>query len=576
MPERIYSHEEVSVPEAVVRVLEEVGVDAVFGMPGGYTLKLFDALYDHQDSIRTILVREESLAGVMAEVYGRLTGRPGVVIGQGAFLLSNALLGTLEAHLGSSPMVLLTDMTDAAPYSHHAPYQAGTGAYGSWDARAAFGAVTRWTAVVSDPGSAVQTTQLAVKHALTGSPGPVAVLFHSDALDARVSAKTAPRIYPSRFYMPLRAQADPSALAVATEILAGARSPVILAGNGVRIAQAYDELRDLAEMLEAPVATTAGGKGVFAETHPLALGVFGNFGRPLANAVTASADVILAVGTRLSPTDTANEHPRLIDPERQTLLQLDVDARHVGWTFPVDHALVADAKVGLAQLVSSLSGVHLVDAAGRAARLKEQRAAHGWFDVPASTSDEVPIAPQRLIKELQAALPEDAIVTCDAGENRLFMLHYFQTKGAGTFLQPAATGGMGYAIPAALSAKVVDPSRAAVAVCGDGGFGMAMNGLMTAIESRLPIIVVVMNNSALGWVLHGQDHRPIASSFGQFDHAAIAEAMGCRGIRVEAPGELPEAFELAFGEDRPVVIDVVTSSEETYKTVSSDLTVTAE
>src|SRR5579883_2988601 len=163
---RQHASDEVGVPEAVIRVLEDAGIDAVFGMPGGYTLQLFDALYDHRSTIRTVLVREESLAGVMAEVYGRLTGRPGVVIGQGAFLLANAVLGTLEAHLGSSPMLLLTDMTDGAPYSHHGPYQAGTGEYGGWDAKQSFSGIAKFTAVAHEPAQAVQVTQLAVKHAL--------------------------------------------------------------------------------------------------------------------------------------------------------------------------------------------------------------------------------------------------------------------------------------------------------------------------------------------------------------------------------------------------------------------------
>jgi acetolactate synthase-1/2/3 large subunit len=132
---------EVSVPEAIARVLEETGIDMVFGMPGGNMLLLFDALHDHRSTIRTVLVRQESLAGIMAEVYGRLTGKPGVAIGQGAFILSYAVLGTLEAYLGSSPMLLMADLTDAAPFSHHAPYQAGTGEYRTWNARQSFAGI---------------------------------------------------------------------------------------------------------------------------------------------------------------------------------------------------------------------------------------------------------------------------------------------------------------------------------------------------------------------------------------------------------------------------------------------------
>lgn len=574
---RRYQDEPVSVPDAVIGVLEEAGVDAVFGMPGGYTLKLFDALIDHEDTIRTVLTRDETLAGVMAEVYGRLTGKPGVVIGQGAFLVANALLGALEAHLGSSPMLLLADTTDFAPFTHHAPYQAGMALPGNWDAKSAFDAVTKWSAIVRDPSEAVQVTQLAVKHALSGEPGPVAMIYHGDALGAQVSGDSTPRIYPAAAYLPPPPPpVAPAAIAAATEALIAAERPVIIAGNGVRSARAYDELADLAHLLGAPVATTAAGKGVLAETDPFSMGVFGNFGRPLANAAIGSADVVLAIGTRLSPTDTANENPDLLDPERQTLIQLDVEPRNVSFSFPIEHPLIGDAGAGMRQLCDALRGRVASNGSGPPAWLEQARAEHGWFDVPESSSESSPILPQRAIKELQQAVPAETIVTCDAGENRLFMLHYFQTRAPGTFLQPAASGGMGYAIPAAMAAKVVHPDRPAVAVCGDGGFAMVMNGLMTAIEQDLPIIVMLLNNRSLGWVLHGQGERPIASSFAAFDHAAIAEAIGCRGIRVESPDELAPAFEAALAERRPTVVEVMISGEETYKKVASPLAETAE
>jgi acetolactate synthase I/II/III large subunit len=350
---------------------------------------------------------------------------------------------------------------------------------------------------------------------------------------------------------------------------------VILAGNGVRLAQAYDELEQLARALGAPVATTAAGKSVIAETDPFALGVFGNFGLPLANAVLAEADAVLAVGTRLAPTDTANESPELIDPERQLLVQLDIAPANVGFSFPIDHPLIGDAAAGMRQLTEALAS-HREPAAEPPVQVESARAENGWFDVPESSSEAEPILPQRAIKELQRAVPDDAFLTCDAGENRLFMLHYFQTKAPGTLLQPAASGGMGYAIPAALAAKVVHPGRAAVAVCGDGGFAMAMNGLMTAVEEELPIVVVVLNNRSLGWVLHGQGERPIASTFSAFDHAAIAESMGCRGIRVETPDQLAGAYSSALAEGRPTVVEVMSSGEETYRKVSSPLAETAE
>jgi acetolactate synthase-1/2/3 large subunit len=179
--------------------------------------------------------------------------------------------------------------------------------------------------------------------------------------------------------------------------------------------------------------------------------------------------------------------------------------------------------------------------------------------------------PMRLIKELHRTLPDDAIITCDAGENRLFMLHHYQTKGRQEYLQPAAVGGMGYAVPAALAAKLVFPHRPAVAVCGDGGFGIALNGMMTARDENIPIVAVVFNNSMLGWVRHGQGARPIASKFADYDHAAIGRAMGCDGIRVERATDLPDAIGQAITSGRPTIVDVVTSGDPTFRDVQTPL-----
>jgi acetolactate synthase-1/2/3 large subunit len=418
----------------------------------------------------------------------------------------------------------------------------------------------------------VQSTQLALKHALSGQPGPVALLFHSAALSATVGPATTPRLYATEQYLPSeRAGANADDVEAAVEALAAASRPVIIAGNGVRLSGAQGRLRELAELIKAPVATTASGKGTFPESHPLALGVFGNFGLEAANAVAGDADLVLAVGTKLGPTDTANENPALLDPERQVFLQVDVEPRHAAWSFPVKHALIGDAAAVLGQLTDAVRRGELP---GRAAGIEEVAEVHrryASFLTEESASDARPILPQRLIADLGRAAPDDAIVTCDAGENRLFMMHHFQTRPGMEYLQPAAVGGMGYAIPAALAAKLVHPQRSAIAVCGDGGFGIGMNGLLSAIEEDIPITVVVMNNSALGWVRHGQGERPIASSFHAFEYSAIARAMGCEAYRVEDPAELTATIRKAVAANRPAVVEVITSLDATFRDVTSPL-----
>jgi acetolactate synthase-1/2/3 large subunit len=555
--------------DAVLQVLEEAGIDMVFGIAGGHTGRLFMALAKHQNAIRTVLVREESLAGVMAEVVGRLTRRPGVIIGQGPWVLGNGLIGTLEAHLSSSPMLLLTDFSDNPGHNLHGPYQAGTGDYGTWNARLAFAGVTKQVFEAHDPAAGVQATQLAIKHAMSGQAGPVAVLYASGGLAGKVGPDSKPRLYRTQPYLPnVPAPIDAARIDAAAGAIAAAKKPVVIAGNGVRLANAFTELREFAETIGAPVVTSASGKGTFPEHHPLALGVFGTFGIAAANAAVAEADLVIAVGSKLGISDTARANPALLDASRQTFVQIDIEPKNASWTFPAEHVLVGDAGVALRQLRSTLPANATRRGAGEA-RVAALRSEHGYFDAPEFESNEAPILPQRVIGALRRVLPDDAIVTCDAGENRILMTHFYQSRSANGFLQAAGAGPMGFAIPAALAAKLVHPERVVVAICGDGGFAMTMNGMMTAIEQNIPIVNVVFNNRALGWVLHGGG--PFAAEFEDFDHAAIARAMKCNGIRVTEPDQLEPALREAIASGRPTVIDVVTSLKVSYRDVTSPL-----
>jgi acetolactate synthase-1/2/3 large subunit len=485
-------------------------------------------------------------------------------------MLANGLLGTLEAHFGSSPMLLLTDLSDVAPYSLHAPYQNGAGDYGGADTRRALEGVTKRTFLALAPTDAVQATQLAIKHALSGERGPIGVLYHSNVFKTGVDPTKRPFLYPTQHYLPKPAPADADSVAAAAKALAQAKRPAIIAGNGVRIAGAYAELKVFAEALAAPVATTASGKGTFAETHPLALGVCGNFGQKTANTVIREADLVLAVGTRLGPADTANENPALIDPARQTLIQIEVEPKNASWSFPCEVTLVGDARLALAQLARAIDKPGADQIATRTKAVAVARETHGFFRDPGYSSDESPVMPQRLFAEICRATNEDALFTCDAGENRLFMTHYFQTRAPGTLMMPGI-GAMGYAVPAALAGKLVDPNRQVIAVTGDGGFSMAINGLMTARDEKIPIVTVVLNNSALGWVKHGQGNRPIASTFADMDFAAIARAMGCRGIRCTRASEIGPALKEALSSGEPTVVDVVTSFKPSFRDVTSPL-----
>lgn len=359
---------------------------------------------------------------------------------------------------------------------------------------------------------------------------------------------------------------------MAAQTLTSAERPVVIAGNGVRVGQAWAALVELAESLDAPVATSASGKGVFDETHPLAAGVMGSFGSAGANEVVGTADVVLAVGTKLGPHDTADAHADLLDPSRQTLIQIDVEPLNAGWTFPVDHVLVGEAGFQMDQLREACAAVgNRPRATSGTARVAEAINRHAELDAPEFRSDDMPLAPQRIIAVLQEALPENTMVSCDAGENRLFMMHWYRSKLPGGYLQPAAGGGMGYAVPAAMGAKLAFPDRPALAVCGDGGFAMSLHALMTAIQEDLPIAVVVFNNGALGWVLHGMGKRAVAADFASFDHVAIASSLGCDAVQVASSADLRDAVQSVGELSRPLVIDVPTSLATSFRDVTQDI-----
>ena len=409
--------------QAVAEVISRQKNPVVFGMPGGYTMHIYDALIRHGDAITTHLVRQESIATVAAEVQGRMTGDVAFVIGQGAWVLGNAGIGIMEAHLGASPMVILIDATDGGAYSHLGPYQAGLGGYGAYDLPAAMTAITKRTFVANDPTQALQMTQQAIKHATTGQRGPVAVIFQGRSLFERVDPSKQPPSYLERSYAgPPAVLAAQDQLFGAEQLLRATTKAVIVAGNGIRLAHAEEALLAFAETTGIPVATTPAGKGTFPENHPLALGVIGAFGHETANHVVGDSDVVFAMGTKLGATDTANQDASLIDASRQLLIQLDIEPLNLSWTYPADQLIHGDASDALERLRNQLSdwsidGITTAEVA---------RSKHGFFSLEMAAEDSE-MSGRNVIRVLSKEMPDDVVVTCDAGENRLFVLRDFQS-----------------------------------------------------------------------------------------------------------------------------------------------------
>ncbi len=552
--------------DKIVEVLEEAGIDHVFGLPGGDTGQIFKALYDKQDKIRVVLARDEQTAACMADMYGRMTGKPGVFMAQGCYAASTGLFGVIEAGLGSSPMLVITDITTYGVPPGHGSLQCGGGEYGNFDIAAIFKATCKFTAVAHSPGEGVQAVQRAIKHAVTGRPGPTAAVLAIESLRGEITDETFPRIYDTRGYMRNAPTVPhPSDTERAVQQLLGAQRPVIVAGNGVHAAKGYAELQALAETLGIPVATSTLGKGAFPEVHPLALGGMGIFGSPVANKVVSEADLVFIVGCRLKGPDTITESPHLIDPHRQTLIQLDVEPRNAGWVFPIELGLIGDAKATLAQLNEALA-----DGGGarpaytdlpRFARLQADKQALDYFGDTYSDSGAVPILPQRLARELSETLDPDAIVCADAGNNRVWMLRYFQTRQAGNYFGTYGIAGMSWSLPAALTAKLLHPDRQCVSVCSDG-FAMQNHVLSTALQYEAPVTYVVMNDAQLGMVRQGQGDQPIASEFVRTDWSAVAQGYGCVGLRVRQPDDIKPAVREALSGQKPAVVDVTIDPAE--------------
>ncbi len=557
----------------ICEVLAEARVDFVFGIPGGSAMRIFDSLSRYADRVRPILVRHEQAASVMADIYGRLTGKPGVVLGQGAFIGTNAIFGTLEAHLAGSPMVVLADTTEGGDFSLNPRNASGWGHYGAFDLRNLFSGITKFSVLAATPKEAVLGVQMAIKHATTGRHGPTAVIMRQTAIAGELDPDKPPRVHSTEHWLQgVTTMPAVAELVSAIELLEAAERPVIIAGNGVHAAKAYDELAAMAELLGSPVATTYNGKSAFPENHPLALGMMGRYGQPVANSVIQEADTILVVGSRLAPNDTNSE--LLIDPARQKLIQVDIEPRNAGWSYPAAVSLIGDAKAVLKQLLQ-MGGEGLQRDGRQAAvgRLEERKRTEKFFESPALHSGAVPIMPQRLVRDLNEALDPETIVTLDAGGNRVWMAHYYQTRAPGTLFVPGGLAGMGWGAPAAVGAKLVHPDRPVVSVTGDGGFSMSVHVIATAVQYDLPVVFVVMNNSGLGMIATGDLGGDSPAAFNDTDFAAVARGFGAEGLRVEDPAEIQDAVKEALKKGRPTVVDVITDGAAGLQSISSGATV---
>ncbi|MFC4451775.1 thiamine pyrophosphate-binding protein [Halorussus aquaticus] len=541
--------------EELVAQLEALGVEYVFGYPGGRVIELLDEL--PESDVDVVRPRDEREGSVMAEMYGRLTQTPGVLTGQGPWIGSLGTIGQMEARLSSSPMVVLTEASERGDYSTLAPYQQSRGDYGGLDLPKILDGVTKEHWFPRSPTETLRSVQLAFKHATAGRPGPTAVILDGDAVTEEVPEDPIPPVWNADEQV-RNWDAAPTDEDVeqAAEALTEAERPVIIAGNGVHAAQAYDELQAVADAYDAVVVTSYLGKSTIPETHDLAGGVIGSFGHEGANQVVSEADALLVAGCRMNPMDTNWQAPSFVRPDEQTIIHADVDTRNAGWVYPADVGLIGDAKESLRALEAAGEGSNDW-ARDRAESARES------FSGPECESDASPIKPQRAVKEIEAVADEGTIVTADSGNNRFWLLNYLQTPGVRTYFGSGGVGGMGWATPAAVSAAIAT-DRDVIGVAGDGGFTMTMTSVEIAIEQGVAPTFVVLNDTSLGMVrqMQEQDGDIAGVEFHDTDFVAIAEGFGAEGIRATTPDELGVALAEGKDNDVPTVIDARIDREE--------------
>lgn len=543
--------------EALVETLRTEGVTVCPGIVGSAfmdALDLFPAA-----GIRFVPVRHEQSAAHMADAYARVTGRPSICIGQNGPGVTNMVTSMAAAYHAHSPVVLLAPAAGSG-----SKYLDG---FQEIDQMAIFRAVTKFQVEINRPDRMAELLRLALRHAM-GLRGPVHVDIPRDYLYGEADFEI---LEPERYRTDRRGPGDDAALDRAAQLIAGARHPVIVSGMGVIEADAIADVEAIAERIGAPVATSYLHNDAFPCDHELAVGPLGYQGSKAAMRMLRDADVIVALGTRLSHFGTLPQYGLDYFPADAAIVQVDVDYQQIGRRWPVAAGIIGDAGAAARAILARLEARG--DAPDTATRRERVRAAkQEWAEEQRErwASDASPIRPQRALHELAKALTPETIVTTDIGNICSAANAHLRFRRPRTFLAALTFGNCGFAYPAALGAKLARPEAPVVAVVGDGAWGMSLHETMTAVEEGLDAIAVVFNNRQWGAEKRNQidfyGNRFVGSNIGHarggFDFAGIARAMGADGVRIEHPADLADAFGGAIAGSGPRVIEVMVDPEE--------------
>ncbi len=531
-----------STGHAVAETLAQLGVREVFGMAGSCMIEILDGMYGRED-LHFLTVRHEQSAALMADAYGRMTGRPGVCMATNGPGVTNLLTGVANGMLAQSPMLVIT----GAPMSKDMDRDSTQ----ELDHQAMFRPIVKWSAQVRKPEKAAEILRDAYEIAVSGVPGPVHVDLPRDVLneDAEAPVGLAPRPR-------LRQGPDPEAVARAAALLKGAARPLILAGGGVLRAEASGDLTALAEALDAPIMTSTGRDDAAPGSHPLFLGSIGRGTIPEARALFEDADVVLAVGTRLAHTTTF--HRPGFFGEGAKLIHAAEEPRNVGRFYPAEVGIAGDTAFVLQALLAAGEKKSRPAWIGRAG---EVRAAQERHRQEGLKLEGAPIDPRRAQMALAKVLPKDAILTTDAGSAASYIYEYQRFERPRSILAPQDLAAIGVGYPIGLGAKLACPDRPVVTICGDGAFLFNGAELETAVREKLNTVCVILNNFNLGseraYQRHFYDGRYIGDQIGNPAFDEYARAFGAVGFKVTDPADLEDTYAEALRQDRPVLVDVI-------------------
>jgi len=552
--------------QALIKALEMEGVDTIFGLPGGCILPVYDPLLD--SPIRHILVRHEQGAGHMAEGYAHVTGRPGVAMVTSGPAATNIVTPLCDAYMDSIPIVVITGQVSTAAI--------GTDAFQECDTIGITRSVTKHNELVTSAQDIPRAVREAFHIATTGRPGPVLLDIPKDIVDAKNPNSAMDWYWPDDAdvqgglpgYKPTT-KGHPRKIREAAELILRSERPVIYAGGGILKARAAQALRELAELCDIHVVTTLMARGAFPDSHPLCLGMPGMHGNYTAVTSMQRSDLLIALGSRFDDRITGKISTFA---QEAKVIHVDIDPAELGKVRRPDVPIVGDCRLVIEELVAVIKDL-LAGGTAFPDRTSWKQTISGWQETyPLAYTQSEPgdaLKPQFVLEQLRDNTPDDCIVASGVGQHQMWTSQYWKFDHPYTWVNSGGLGTMGFAVPAAIGAKVGRPDAMVWAVDGDGCFQMTAQELVTAAAERIPVKIAILNNAYLGMVRQWQEmfyeerYSEVYLSPDLPDYKLWAEAMGCVGMRVDSPEEVESAIQKANEiDDRPVVIDFRTDSSE--------------